>query len=163
MKVYWLDADVYIQAHSSIGPYPPDRTPQFWSFLSEQLDSGTIRSPKIVYDELTSGNDWLAQWCKQRRERGLCVIAGKLVQAQFTLIANHVYQKYGDRKAREFLIGGDAWVIAHALDMGDDGIVVTQESTRHSEMKVKVPTVCKEFDVRCISTYEMLHVFKARF
>ena len=72
-------------------------------------------------------------------------------------------KKYGQRKAGEFLLGGDGWVIAHALETGPNGIVVTQESTRHSLAKVKVPIVCKEFDVPCINTFQMLEDFDFTF
>jgi hypothetical protein len=161
--VYWLDADAFIQASARTGPYPFKRAPGFWSFLSAQIEAGQIRSPKIVYDELTRGNDELAQWCKQRREKGLCVGANKAVHDYYTAIANHVIKKYGQRKASEFLRGGDGWVIAHAMETGPNGIVVTQESTRHSNAKVKVPTVCKEFGVPCISTFQMLDDFEFTF
>ncbi len=161
--MYWLDADVYIQASARTGPYPFKRARGFWSFLAAQLEKGQIGSPKIVYDELTRGNDELAQWCKQRREKGLCVAASREVHAHFTTIANHVIGKYGQRKAAEFLRGGDAWVIAHAMEDGPNGIVVTQESTRHSNAKIKVPTVCKELGVPCISTFQMLEDFEFSF
>lgn len=161
--MYWLDADVYIQASARTGPYPFKRAPGFWSFLSAQLESGEIGSPKIVYDELTKGNDELAQWCKQRREKGLCFGANREVHTHYTDIANHVMKKYGQRKAGEFLRGGDAWVIAHAMEDRANGTVVTQESTRHSNAKVKVPTVCKELGVTCINTFQMLENFEFTF
>ncbi len=63
---YWLDANVLIQA--SKGPYRMERVPQFWTFIDEHLEQGNLRAPKMVYDELTDGNDHLAQWCKQRRK-----------------------------------------------------------------------------------------------
>lgn len=160
MLIHWLDADVYIQAKN--GPYPFDMIPGFWVFLAEQLELGNIRSPKMVYDELTDGNDILASWCKNRRNKGICVKADKTVQDCFRKITNHVYDKhkYKPRHAGVFLQGGDGWVIAHA--MATNGVVVTQESEKTKKTKVKVPTVCKEFGIKCINTYEMLAQLKAR-
>ena len=151
--VYWADADVFIQAKN--GPYKFERVPQFWSFLAEQIRVGSIRCPKKVYDELTDGKDQLAQWCKTRR-RDLCAQASRDVQRCFGNVATHVHGNYSAPKAAEFLSGGDGWVIAHAMEMGVSGIVVTQESERHHNAKVKVPTVCQAIGVRCINTYEML-------
>lgn len=152
MPIYWLDADVYIQAKN--GPYKFERIPGFWVFLAQQFDNGNIKSPKRVYDELTDGSDVLASWCRRMRDRGLSVKADKDVQHCYRQIANHVHTKYKPHQANEFLKGGDGWVIAHAMATG--GIVVAQESERSKKSKIKVPTVCREFNVKCIGTYDML-------
>ena len=91
MPIYWLDADVFIQAKN--GPYPFELVPKFWSFLAEQLDYGNIKSPKMVYDELAVGDDLLAKWVKRRRGSGLCIKANKDAQECFRKIANHVHTK----------------------------------------------------------------------
>lgn len=85
--------------------------------------------------------------------------ASRAVHECYATIADHVMGKHGPRKANDFLRGGDGWVIAHAMEMGQDGVVVTQESARHSNAKVKVPTVCKELGIACINTFEMLDDF----
>ena len=116
---------------------------------------------KKVFDELTDGKDHLAQWCKYRR-RDLCAATSKEVQQCFGQIATYVVNNSTTPKASEFLDGGDAWVIAHAMDMGVNGIVVSQESERHHNAKVKVPTVCRAFGVKCINTYELLEALDFR-
>lgn len=152
MPVYWLDADVYIQAKN--GPFKIERVPGFWVFLAKQFDEGKIRSPKMVYDELTDFSDVLANWCRRMRSRGIAVVGNKDVQECFNKIANHVHGKHPQHLANEFLKGGDGWVIAHAMATG--GIVVTQESSRSKKGRIKVPTVCRELGVKCIGTYDML-------
>lgn len=152
---YWLDADVYIQA--SRGPYK--RFPEFWAFLSDQLSRGRIKSPKVVYDELTKHwNDDLKKWCTIRKAKGLCVAASREVQVNcMGKIVDHVYKTYLPHQSAEFLKGGDAWVIAHAMaEPKDTGIVVTQESLRKSNSKIKLPTIAKAMDVKYISTYDLL-------
>jgi hypothetical protein len=151
-SVYWLDANVFIQAKN--GPYGFRLVPQFWIFLSEQLEQGTVKSPKMVYDELVDGKDDLAAWFKPRREKGLCHHADEQVQQCFSTVANHVATKFKPHQVAEFLVGADGWLIAHA--MNGDGIVVTQESDRSHKSKIKIPTICKLFKVRCMNTYEML-------
>lgn len=149
---YWHDADVFIQAKNKT--YKFGRVPQFWAFLSAQLELGTIKVPKVVYDELVKINDELAAWCKTRKTKGLCIHPDKNVQTCYRQVATHVMSKYADHHANEFLRGGDGWVIAHA--MAEGGIVVTQESENSKKKKVKVPTVCKALGVRCIDTFDML-------
>lgn len=156
--VYWLDANVFIQAKN--GPYAFNLVPKFWIFLSEQLDQGTIRCSKMVYDELIDGNDELTAWFKPRKEKGLCHNANQTVQDCYTLIANHVATKFKPHQAAEFLVGADGWVIAHA--MNGDGVVVTQESDKSHKAKIKIPTICKVFGVRCIDTYRMLNALNAK-
>lgn|SRR5487761_23131 len=155
--VYWLDANVFIQAKN--GPYAFARVPQFWVFLSQQIEQGNLRCPKMVYDELVDGNDDLSGWIKPRREKGLCHHANEAVQACLTTIANHVALKFKPHQVAEFLFGADAWLIAHAMD--GDGIVVTQESDRSHKAKIKIPTICRVFGVRCMNTYEMLDALDA--
>lgn len=115
----------------------------------------------MVYDELIEGNDDLAAWFKPRREKGLCHPANEAVQQCLTTIANHVVANYKSHQAAEFLIGADPWLIAHAMD--GDGIVVTQESDRSHKSKIKVPTICKIFGIKCLNTYQMLGALEARF
>lgn len=155
MAILWLDADVFIQAKN--GPYKFKRIPQFWEFLSEQFELGTIRCPKIVYDEISEGTDDLARWFVERVENGACIPAGESVQDHYRRISDYVYQKYTPHQAGAFLKGGDGWVIAHALD--SRGMVVTQESDRSKKSKVKVPTICKgPFKAPCLDIYQMLEL-----
>ena len=88
------------------------------------------------------------------RRAGLCVAANKAVQQQFSNVSAHVFEKYKAHQAAEFLKGGDGWVIAHALESG--GTVVTQESARSKKGRIKVPTVCRGLNVRCLDTFKML-------
>lgn len=156
--IYWLDANVFIQARN--GPYSFTLVPPFWAFLCEQLEQGTIKCPKMVYDELIDGNDDLAAWFKPRREKGLCHHPTETVQQCYSTVANHIATRYKPHQAAEFLIGADGWLIAHAMD--GDGVVVTQESDRSHRSKIKIPTICKVFGVRCMDTYQMLGALGAR-
>jgi hypothetical protein len=156
-SIYWLDANVFIQAKN--GPYAFTLVPQFWSFLSAQLELGVIRSSKMVYDEVIDGNDDLAGWFKQRKEKGLCHHVSQTVQQGYGPIANYVATKFKPHQAGEFLAGADGWLIAHA--MTSDGFVVTQESDRSHKAKIKIPTICRVFGVPWMNTYEMLTKLEA--
>ena len=149
---YWIDADVLIQASNL--HYRFQRVPKFWVFLEEQVQNGVIRCPKIIWQEVCDGTGDLAQWMQTRRSTGFCVSASKSVQQQFGNVSAYVVEKYKGYQAAEFLRGGDGWAIAHVLDSG--GTVVTQESPRSKRGGIKVPTVCKGLNVRCLDTFKML-------
>jgi hypothetical protein len=157
--IHWLDANVFIEAKN--GPYAFKLVPQFWILISEQLESGTVACPKMVYDELIDGKDDLAEWLKPRKEKGMCHHSSEPVQNCVNIIADHVVSKFPSHQAAEFLMGADPFLIAHA--MNGDGVVVTQESDKSHKAKSKIPTVCKALQVRCINTYQMLKALKADF
>jgi hypothetical protein len=90
----------------------------------------------------------------------MCYYANETVQQCLGTIANHVVVRFKPHQVAEFLIGADAWLIAHAMD--GDGVVVTQESERSHKAKIKIPTICKVFGVRCVDTYKMLDAFGAK-
>jgi len=149
VSIFWLDANVFIQAMH--GPFGFDSVPQFWTFLAKHINDGNIKSPKMVCDEILKQKDDLARWVKPRRE--LSITANPQVHANFRQIASHVHTKYKPQKAAKFLSDGDPWVIAHAME--DNGITVTHETPKGDEWKIKIPVICKVFDVRCINTWEM--------
>jgi Domain of unknown function (DUF4411) len=154
---YWIDADVLIQAKN--GPYAFSVVPNFWIFIIKQFQRGVLNCPKIVYDELIDGNDELAKWCKIR-EGDICRPSLRPEQKHLNAIADHVVSKYKSHQAAEFMRGGDAWVIAHALQA--NGMVVTQESPRSRRSKIKIPTICTAFEVPYVNTYEMLKKLGAK-
>ena len=156
---YWLDASVYITAKQT--SYRFSTWPIFWSFLSQQLESGIIRSPKLVYQELVANvdqQDDLARWAKVRRGNGLRVSPSRQVQEAYGRIGDYLQQnpqRYPQPQVAEFLRGADAWLIAHA--MADGGTVVTLETDLKPEShKVRIPDVCDHFAIRCINTSDMM-------
>lgn len=160
-RVYWIDAGVLIEAQRRA--YPMAMLPQFWQFLHMQLEAGTVRMPRIAFEEITDAGrgDELAQWCKARKKLGLCMPETKAVQARYGQIATHVQAKHPAQHARDFLNGADGWVIAYAF--ATQGIVVTQENERSYRSKVKIPTVAKFFTVPHCDTYKMLAALRADF
>jgi hypothetical protein len=161
VAVHWLDAGVLIQAANRY--YRFDLVPKFWDFLDAQLDIGTVRMSRLTYDEILSGNDDLATWCKKRKTRGLCVSPSKTVQEHYGKVTAHVNSlpKYKTHHVAEFLRGADGWVIAHAWE--DKGIVVTEELTTGTASKIKVPTVAKALGVKWCNTFDMLKTLEAKF
>ena len=139
------------------GAFPFNKSATFWAFLSHQIDEHVVRSSKMVYDEVTKGNDELAEWFKARKDRGLAINASDEVVECMTKISDFVMRAYKDRRSRRFLEGADAWVLAHAMAMGKDGVVVSHESLRHQNAIVKIPAVCHAMGIEKISVFTMLN------
>lgn len=161
MSIYWIDAGVLIQAKN--GLYAMELVPKFWTFIEVQLREGTVRMPKMCFDEITDGNDELAKWCKQRRNIGYfcCKSSGRDVQAHFNTVAEHIANNHKPHAAAEFLKGGDGWVIAHA--MATSGFVVTEELRNKYKSKIKIPIAAKALRVTWKATHEMCKELNARF
>jgi hypothetical protein len=159
MQRYCIDANVLIQAKN--GPYGFDIVPTFWKWLHGQMEAGVIYSSKMVYDELSTGEDELAEWTNDRRTSGFFVEPDDQVQKHFQNIANYVNEKYPLAQVQYFLDGADPWVIAHAKV--DKAFVVTHEVlVPDNSSKIKIPNICKTFSVNCINPYEMLRRLKAK-
>ena len=157
---YYLDANVFIEAKN--GPYGMDIVPSFWKLLDDQSEAGVICSSTMVYEELATGNDELADWAKQRKNTDLFRDPCEDVQRIFNQIATYVQGRYPEHQAQRFLSGADAWVVAHAEV--EDAVVVTHEAlvNEHSE-KPKIPNICKRFGVEWVNAYQMLRELGARF
>jgi hypothetical protein len=61
---YLLDANVFIQAKNL--HYGFDFCPAFWEWLVVQNTAGKVASIEKVADELTSGEDELTSWARDR-------------------------------------------------------------------------------------------------
>lgn len=164
MTVYWLDADVCIQSkNEETGAYPFSRMGKFWAYLSHQVDSGIVKAPLKVYEEISQGNDQLAEWFRDREDRGLCIKPTPDVWDCVGKISDFVEKRWKDRKARMFLDGADCFVLAHAKAMGSDGVVVSAESLRKQNSIVKIPAVCGALEIEKITIFQMLNRLGATF
>lgn len=152
MAIYWIDSGVLIQAKN--GHYAMELVPKFWIFIETELKAGTIRMPKMCFDEVTDGNDDLAKWCKHRRNIGhFRCTANKEVQERFATVSQYVYDNFKPHAAADFLKGADAWVIAHALATG--GFVVTEELRNRYKSKIKIPVIARAVRAQWKPTYDM--------
>jgi hypothetical protein len=163
-KLFWLDANVFITAKD--GPYRFSVSAGFWTFLAEQAKAGTVRCPKMVYDEIVhniAAEDQLAKWIKVRKSTDLFVPnPNKAVQDVVRDIANHVSPRYPQHQVAKFLRGADPFIIAHAKE--SQGTVVTFEKLVPSNsQQIKIPNVCEEFEVSYCTLYDMLERLKAKF
>jgi hypothetical protein len=154
-----MDSNVLIQAKN--GYFSFDVAPGFWDLLDEKLTEGEIYCSSLVYKELADGNDELAKWVKERRSRECFPVPSKEVQENYTPIADYVTKNYKQPEAMKFLAGADAWVIAQAKT--DSTVVVTWEKeVDGNSTKVKIPNICRKFNVKFIDLHQMLRELNVR-
>lgn len=157
---YYLDTNVFIQAKN--GPYSMDIVPSFWRLLDNQSAAGVICSSTMVYEELVTGDDDLAEWAKVRKDTRLFREPSVNVQKVFNQIAVYVHTHYPEHQAQAFLDGADTWIIAHAKV--ESALVVTHENlVNEYSKKPKIPNICRQFGVGWVDTYQMLRDLGARF
>lgn len=158
--VYLLDANTYIHAKNLY--YSFDICPAYWDWLDKEFNSGRITSIDMVAEELKAGNDELVQWVKDRPKHLLpCDDADtQLVLADIT---NDLMQgDYNPQNRDAFLGSADPWIIAKAKVLG--AVVVSHESRITQQgKKIKIPNVCEQYGVGCISTFQLLRKLGARF
>lgn len=156
MPRFWIDSDALIRAKDN--GFAFDLAPDFWDRLLVLAEAGDLRSPIRVHAELKDGTDELAEWVKEHRER-LFTEPSAEVQQKYREIADFVEANYSQEKAKDFLAGADAWLIAHACV--DGGEIVTME-TRTKQVqytsKARIPDVSAHFGVTCITVWEMVRL-----
>lgn len=160
--MYLLDANVFIEAKNFY--YRFDTFPGFWEWLDVEQAKDTLGSIQPIHDELLKGNDELAAWIKDRKDSGWFLAVDDVPTQQYLAeIAVWVMeQPYKESAKPEFLGGGDPWLIAKAKTIG--ATVVTQETfDAQSKKKVKIPNVCRAFNVTYINTFDLLRQTGATF
>ncbi len=145
--MYSIDSGALIDAW--VRKYPPDFLPSLWQQIEMLIDAGTMVSPEEVLLELERGADDLHDWAKNHQTLFLPPIAS--IQARVAHIVN-TFPSFVPERAADG-VWADPYVIATAQEV--DGTVVTSEliappNARH----VKIPNVCCELSVRCLTPLE---------
>ncbi|MEZ1316038.1 DUF4411 family protein [Pseudomonas fluorescens] len=158
---YLLDTNSYIQAKNT--HYRMGFCPGFWDWLDSAFDAGKISSVSLVYRELIDFGDELSSWAKERPDHFLPVEDSNTQDAyeQITRFVMSLPLSRRTEKAR-FLDGADPWLIAKASVTGQT--VVTHEVlVPATSQKIKIPNICRQFNVPYVSAFDLLDTLKARF
>jgi len=159
--VYLLDANVFIEAKNFY--YRFEIAPRFWEWLDEQQADGQLASVDPIGRELRRGNDELAEWVKERMGPAWFLpVDDEETQKAFVEIVNWVpSQSFKQPAIDKFLDCGDPWLIAKARVL--NATVVTLEVYEpNTKKKVKIPNVCRAFDIPFVDTFDMLSRMGAR-
>ncbi len=146
-----IDANCFIDARNRY--YGFDICPGYWDWLKQQNSAGRIFSVDQIYKEIIGGPDDLAQWGKQVKSNFFLTQNGASIDA-YKKIVVWVNANYVQAEQSIFLAGADPFLIAYAL--AHNFTVVTLERGGQGAKKVKIPDVCRQFNVECIDPFEMM-------
>lgn len=156
---YLIDADVLITAKNSY--YAFGICPGFWSSLLHGHSHGHLHSIDRVRQELLRGreDEDLVQWVHWSVPKSFFVKSNvQDVVVAFTKVMGWAtrHSQYCDEAKTRFASGADGWLVAHGIVTGKT--IVTNEQPRPgSRNAIKLPDVCKHFNVQVEDTFSMLH------
>lgn len=150
---YLIDSNCFIQPKNEY--YGFDICPGYWDWLEQQNKLGVIYSIDKIASELTSGNDDLATWAKQK-DVSFFLPTDDAALASMTQVTDWVVNNgFSSHVVTPFMGGADPFLIAFAL--AHRHTVVSHERLVVGEKKkIKIPAVCISLNVDCISIFELL-------
>lgn len=144
---YCLDTNAFIEPWNKY--YSIESSPEYWQILDELAQKNIVFCTDQVKREIERNDDNLKEWLSKRSyfvkdETEKVQINVRKILAKFP----HLISVGANRSM------ADPWVIAHA--MSESATVVSKEiavNPKQKTNKIKIPDVCKEFDVRCINDF----------
>lgn len=151
--MYLLDSNVLIEANKTY--FPLGRFKRFWRWIEDKAKEGLVLMPKEMYFEILNGNDQVKQWISGVDVKNHLLLDEEISREHLETVLSRGYGEdlSGDERAR---IGNDAALISYAVE-SEDRTVVTKEvsSPRKVRANRRIPDVCKDLGVRCISDHEL--------
>lgn len=162
--MYVLDSNIFIQAHRA--NYPLDVFPSFWSVIHDLSNNHSICSidkVKIEIYEQAFHEDELKKWCLRHLPKPFFIDTQKVIRnyAQVIQWAHEKRHGYSHKAIQQFSETNlaDPWLVAFAMD-GVYTIVTQETSDPNSKKRIKIPDVCKAFNIPYTNTVGMLRELK---
>ncbi|MGS0741797.1 DUF4411 family protein [Glaciimonas sp. GG7] len=150
--LYLLDASVLITANNSY--YPVDQIPEYWEWLLHMGQSGRIKIPLEIFEEIKDGpkdaeKDLLFSWIQQDESKKALILDEQvdIANVQTVVITGYGADLTDDEVEQ---IGRDPFLVAYAMTYKEDRCVVTVEVSKPSKKRQNrhLPDVCKDVGVR---------------
>jgi hypothetical protein len=125
--LYLLDAKVLISAHEL--HYPLQRIPQFWTWLLNMADAGTIKLPYEIYNEIAISKGELKDWLTTPEHSKRLRLSAQVNPAELQKVISEGYADDLNESELE-QIGQDPFLVAYAIPYGPSVTVVTRGSVQ---------------------------------
>jgi hypothetical protein len=158
--MYLIDSDVLITARKQY--YSFDVVPGFWQWIIKAHEQGIVGSIRQVKDEITGGEDELKDWVKVLPANFFAEADNEVTSNIAELATWASSSRYFQDATDKFMGSTDLLLIAHAKAHGHT-VVSLETSTPNSLSKIKIPDVCKHFEVACVRTFKMLAAENVQF
>lgn len=153
---YVFDTNIFITLFSN---YYRERFPSLWALFDEMIDKDRITSTREVLREIEDRNVGLFKWA-QNNQRVFTTPNAK--EGAFVAEIYKVAHFQQNIERQKILQGGknaDPFIIARAA--AESYSVVTKEN--HKQGAVKIPNICKHFNIKWLTLEEFMEAEKWRF
>ncbi|MCE3001354.1 MAG: DUF4411 family protein [Xanthomonadaceae bacterium] len=157
--IYLLDASVLITANNLY--YPIDRVPEYWGWLEYLGESGKVKIPQEIFEEIRDGpddaeKDLLYGWLQDESVRNALLLAEDVdVHAVRHVVERGYASDLTDTEVE--MIGRDPFLIAYAIvDVPGRWVVTCEVSKRKLQRQNRrVPDVCDDLGVKWCDPFRM--------
>lgn len=155
--MYLLDANTLMEAHATF--YPVDRIPQFWDWLEEMGEGGSVKMPHEIHLEFEGKHGLHVDWIHKSHIKKALILDEAADPALVRQVLNDGYQsadpKFTDSEFEK--CGQDPFLIAYGLADPDNRVVVTREVSKKTQRlgNSKVPDACNDCGVKWITDFEL--------
>ena len=159
--VYLMDSNSFIEPFT--GYYSLEYVPGFWNALIREHQKGNIFTISAIRNELLRREDGLQQWFESDLPKPFIREEDEQTEKIYKSIVSwaHNHPVFSPVNKQKFAGGADGLLVAYAKAHGM--VVVTQEKEVGIESKqIKIPNVCKQFDVPYVNVVEMLQALNVR-
>lgn len=168
-EVYLIDSNSFIEPYRRYYQFSFAST--FWRFLQNCIKTGNVAVLDLVYDEIGTGNDSLAEWINSF---DLSVIdhREKNIITNYSIVLNHISKNpcYSSAAFDAWANApvADPWLIATAMT-DSKYIIVTFEvpnknlTETQKTKKVKIPDVAAAMNVQCINLFDLIKKLDFKF
>jgi Domain of unknown function (DUF4411) len=153
---YVLDANAFIQAKRRY--YAFDFCPGYWTVLAWHQKKGALCSIDKVRDELNRGGDDLSKWINSVfGAKGFVGTKDSAVTKAYSqmLVWVMAQPQFHEAAKSKFQQVADGWLAAFAK-ANNCAVVTLEEFDPNIKKNVPLPNVCRAFDVKSITPFEML-------
>lgn len=156
---YIVDSDVLISAKNQ--HYGFDFCPAFWEWLVAANAAGTVHSIDAVYNELSAGDDDLADWASDNRSFFHSFSVDDVAAVGAVNRWANDSPDFEPAAKAEFASAADSFLIGHAAAGGHT--VVTHERISNGRKRIKIPNAAIPNGVSVVTPFQMLRIERARF
>ena len=161
---YVIDSSSLIELNRR---YPIDVFPTLWRNVESSINKGLLISHKEVLKEISMRDDSLKKWAKKQKN-----LFKELDKRQIPIVREILVKYPSLAKIDNESTAADPFVIALAVELRNDPqktlfttakgkIIVTEENLRGN--RIKIPFVCKDYNIECINIIEMCRLEEWKF
>lgn len=144
--------------------YPFDMAPAFWRQLVERGQDRIILLD-IVREEIYKGEDLLVEWLRDKQDEFINeTVEDEKVMESYSKIITDVSKntQYVQSAKDVFADAADSWICAYGLTYKH--VIVTNEKYEPEIKKhIKIPNICRDYDIEYINTLEFVREIGIRF